>query len=148
MAMHVPDSWLSKAEHDVQHWFMKPWFFNSLLMCALVLGWYLPMRDLPDRRLRPQVTTTVRYKAVELPPVAGPLRLAGAWRVEAGDRRFGGLSGLAIDRGRFVAVSDLGAAVRFDPPSAAAPVARIVDLADGAGERFFGRRAQQSGIAE
>ena len=51
----------------------------------------------------------------------------------ADDRRFGGLSALAVDRGRFLAASDLGAVVRFDPPSVARPRAWLSDLADGPG---------------
>ena len=135
--MPLPDSRLNKAEHDVQLSFMKSWFFNSLFMGGLVLGVYLPLREMPDRTPRPAATMPVRYAAVTMPPVSGPLQVAGAWRVESDDRRFGGLSGLAIDRGQFVAISDLGAAIRFDPPSAAAPMARIVDLADGPGDPAF-----------
>ena len=53
--------------------------------------------------------------------------------MSAADPRLGGLSGLAIDGGRFVAVSDLGAVVRFDPPSAAGPSAQLSDLSQGPG---------------
>lgn len=49
------------------------------------------------------------------------------------DRRFGGLSALALDGGRFLAVGDRGAAVRFDVPSAANPEVWIADLRDGPG---------------
>ena len=49
----------------------------------------------------------------------------------AGDPRFGGLSALAIDRGRFLAVSDLGAVIRFDPPSIRRPSASLRDLRKG-----------------
>ena len=56
------------------------------------------------------------YRAVELPAARGPLRLAGAWELTAADPRFGGVSALAIDARRFLAVSDLGAVIRFDPP--------------------------------
>ena len=137
MTIDMPDSRLNEAEHHVQQSFMKSRFFSSLLIGGAVLAVYLPMRDLPDRRLRPPATTTMRYETVKLSPVRGPLRLAGAWRAEARDRRFGGLSALAIDQGGFVAVSDLGAAIRFDPPSAASPTVRIVDLGDGPGDPRF-----------
>ena len=139
--MHLPDSRLNKAEHDVQLSFMKSLRFNDLALATLVapmmLAVYLQIRALPDRKPRPPATTMVRYDPVSLPGVTGPLRLAGAWQVAADDRRFGGLSGMAIDRGQFVAVSDLGAAVRFDPPAARAPMARIVDLADGPGNPAY-----------
>ena len=139
--MLLPDSRLNKAEHDVQLLFMKSLRFNDLIVGALLapmmLAVYLQIRDLPDRKPQPPATTMVHYAAVSLPGVTGPLRLAGAWRVAANDRRFGGLSGMVIDRGQFVAVSDLGAAVRFDPPAACAPMARIVDLADGPGDPAY-----------
>ena len=137
MAMDMPDSRLNEAEHDVQPSFMKSLFFNSLLMSGLVLGAYLTMHDLPDRAPRPRVTTAVHYEAVGLAPASGQLRLSGAWRVEADEPRLGGLSALAIDRGRFVAVSDLGAAVVFDSPSAAAPRAILSDLGEGPGPPGF-----------
>lgn len=137
MAMHMPDSQLNGAEHDVQLSFMKSLFFNGLLMGGSVLASYLPMHDLEDRVPRPRVTVTVHFEAVGLPPMSGPLRLSGAWRVKAGDPRFGGLSALSIDRGRFVAVSDLGAAAVFDPPSAPSPRAFLSDLGEGPGDPGF-----------
>ena len=139
--MHLPDSRLNKAEHDVQLSFMKSLRFNGLVLATLVapmmLAVYLQIRDLPDRHPRAPRIVPLRYAPIALAPVAGPLRIAGAWQVTAPDRRFGGLSALAIDRGRFVAVSDLGAAVRFDPPSSPSPTARIVDLAEGPGDPRF-----------
>ena len=134
MSLHLPDSRLNKAEHDVQPSFMKSLFFKVLLLGGLVLGAYLANHALSYRTPRPQVVTTLRYQAVGLPPVTGPLRLAGAWEMTAADARLGGLSALAIDRGRFVAVSDLGAAVRFDPPSASAPRVLLSDFAEGPGD--------------
>ncbi|MGI8932118.1 MAG: esterase-like activity of phytase family protein [Sphingomicrobium sp.] len=113
---------------------MKSWIFNGLLTGSVVLALYLPVRDLPDRRPLPAATEMVRYQTVKLSPSTGPLRLAGAWQVEVPDRRFGGLSALAIDQGRFLAVSDLGAVVRFDPPSVRSPRASIADLGDGPGD--------------
>jgi hypothetical protein len=55
------------------------------------------------------------------------------------DRRFGGLSALTIDHGRFVTVSDLGAAISFDPPSALQPMADIRSLVQGPGDPAFKR---------
>jgi hypothetical protein len=61
------------------------------------------------------------------------MRLAGPWVMTAEDPRFGGLSALAVDEGRFIAVSDLGAVLRFDPPSAGHPHVAIAGLAEGPG---------------
>lgn len=91
------------------------------------------MHELPNRKPLLPATVTLAYSAVELPSVKAPLRLAGAWEMEADDPRLGGLSALAIEGGRFLAISDLGAAVRFDPPTAASPQASLADLHDGPG---------------
>ena len=137
MTMDMPDSRLNEAEHDVQQSFMKSLIFNGLVMSCAVVAVYAAMHDLPDRRALPPATTPLRYTRIALLPVEVPLRLAGAWQMVAADPRLGGLSGLAIDRGQFVAVSDLGAAVRFDPPSAATPDAHLSDLAEGPGRRGY-----------
>ena len=138
MTTLLPDSRLNKAEHDVQRSFMKPLRFNDLvitvLIAAMMLVAHLQIRALPDRHPRQPRTVALRYTPITLAPVAGPLHIAGAWRATAPDRRFGGLSALAIDRGRFVAISDLGAAIRFDPPASPTPEANIVDLAQGPGD--------------
>ena len=54
-------------------------------------------------------------------PVAGG-RIAGGWKLSTDDRRFGGLSALAVDQGRFVALSDAGGGAVRRP--AARPAAR------------------------
>jgi len=132
MAMHMPHSRLNAAERDLQHSFRKSRVFNGLLMAAAVLAIYLPIRELPDRRHLPDRSVPLNFQPIALPPVA-PFRLAGAWVMTADDPRFGGLSALAGDRKRFIAVSDLGAVLRFDPPSANRPRVNISDLAEGPG---------------
>jgi len=107
-------------------------------MTAAVLAAFIPIHALPDRRALAPATVALAYRPVALPSGEGPLRLAGAWRIEAGDRRLGGLSGLAIDAGRFLAVTDRGAAIRFDPPSAPRPTALFSDLREGPGP--FGKK--------
>ena len=103
-------------------------------MMGAVLAVFVPIRALPDRHLLPPRILALTYQRVGLGPVVAPLRLAGAWRLRANDPRFGGLSALAIDRGSFLAVSDLGAVIRFDPPFTAHPTASVSDLRDGPGE--------------
>jgi len=138
------DSRLNGAERALQQSFSKSVFFNGLLMGAAVLTAYVPLRDLPDRKPQPTRTVALIYRSVALPAVARPLRLTGAWELEAGDRRLGGLSGLAIDAGRFVTVSDLGAVARFDPPSTPHPSATLLDLHEGPGPsgKKWGRDAE------
>ncbi len=129
--MLMPDSRLNGAERDVQQSFMKSPIFNGLLVFSICLAAYLPIKALPDLPLRPPADRPLNFRQVQLPPTRTPLRLAGAWEVDADDPRFGGLSGLAIDRGRFLAVSDLGAAIRFDRPGAQGARVQLSDLRDG-----------------
>ncbi len=127
---HVP---LNQPERRLQQRFMKQRYFNSLLVGALVLTAYIPIRGLPDLNLLSARSVALAYRPAALPPARSPLRLAGAWALSAADSRMGGLSGLRIDGGRFIAVSDLGAVVRFDPPSSAHPKVWVSDLREGPG---------------
>ena len=129
----MPDSRLNGAEQALQLSFMKSPIFNGLLVPAAVWAAYLPIRDLPDRHLLPAASLPLAVQPVGLDPVAGPLRLAGAWILDADDRRFGGLSALAMDGDRFLAVTDRGAVVRFDRPVKASPEVLVMNLAEGPG---------------
>jgi hypothetical protein len=129
----MPDSRLNEAERSVQLPFRNPQIFNGLVVFATLLAVYQPIRALPARRTSPPATLALGYRPVELDTVAGPLRLAGAWKMTVADPRFGGISGLAIDRGSFVAVSDRGSVMRFDRPGGGRARAWLADLRDGPG---------------
>ena len=129
----MPESRLNEPEHGLQHSFRKSRVFNGLLMCSAVLAAYLPILALPAHRPLPARTIALKFQPVSLPDAASPLRLAGAWVMTADEPRFGGLSGLGIDGSGFLAVSDLGAVIRFDRPSADRPRAWVADLTDGPG---------------
>jgi hypothetical protein len=129
----MPDSQLNGAERHLQQSFRKMFAFNGLLVGVFVLLAYLPIGKLPDRRARPVAVEMLSIQPVELPAPAAPLTLAGAWVLNASDPRFAGLSGLALDQGRFLAVSDLGAVIRFDRPHSSKPKAHIQDLRIGPG---------------
>ncbi|HUE79828.1 MAG TPA: esterase-like activity of phytase family protein [Sphingomicrobium sp.] len=75
-----------------------------------------------------------------------PLRLVGAWRAASSDPRFGGVSALAIDRGRLLALTDSGAVVRFSPPTRSAAPARIGELPDGPGSGDFKRNRDSEAL--
>lgn len=113
-------------------------------MASVVAATYWPIRALPDRNALPRVTVPLHVQAAELPLPTGPLRLAGAWVLGATDRRFGGISGLAIDGGRFLAVTDRGAVIRFDYPTASRPLVELADLRQGPGafEKKLARDAE------
>jgi hypothetical protein len=140
----MSDSRLNGAERALQHSFRKFRFFNGLLMAAVVIAAYLPLRDLPDRKALPPARLALTYRPVSLPTVIGPLKLVGAWQLEAADRRFGGLSALTLDRHGFLAIGDLGAVARFDFPGTAHPVVELNDLRRGPGpfDKKWGRDAE------
>ena len=46
----------------------------------------------------------------------GPLRYLGGWRLTSDDRRFGAISGLAVDGDRLLGLSDQGILFRFTAP--------------------------------
>ncbi len=133
MRILMPDSRLNRGERLLQQSFRKMFAFNGLLVGTFVLLAFLPISKLPDRMARPISVQNLSIQRVELAAPAAPLTLAGAWVLDAADPRFTGLSGLALDRGGFLAVSDLGAVVRFDRPSASQPKVVIQDLRTGPG---------------
>ena len=133
MRMLMPDSRLNGAEQALQHSLRFTHVFNGLLMAVAVWGAYLPMRSLPDVRPRTNASVAISVRPVRLVPMGGPLRLVGAWELDAVDPRFGGLSALAIDQGRFLSVSDRGSVVRFDRPDGNSPTVQLSDLSDGPG---------------
>ena len=130
----MPDSRLNVAEHALQQRFRKLRFFNSLVVGLLVLLAFVPLSLLPEKRSAPPVEIPLSVEPVPLAPTQAPLVPAGAWRLEAADRRFHGISALAIDGWAFLAVSDLGSVVRFDRPDAPRPTVRIEALRDGPGD--------------
>jgi hypothetical protein len=131
----MADSQLNGAERILQQMFRKFNFFNALSMIGVVMGVYVTIHELPDRRPQPPRTVSLSYRPVALPSVSGPLRLAGAWKMVAADSRMGGLSALAIDGDQFLAVSDSGTVIRFDPPWFQRPSASLLDLREGPGPR-------------
>jgi hypothetical protein len=66
----------------------------------------------------------------------GALLFLGGWALASGDDRFGGISGIHVEGGRIVAISDVGMVMRFAVPGAGAtePV-RFDPLVAGPGPR-------------
>lgn len=122
----------------MQQPFRKISFFNTLLVGTAVLTAYAQIHRLPSQRPLPPATLPLTFRPITLPPATQPLHVAGAWELEASDPRLNGISALAIEAGRFLAVTDRGAAIRFDPPSAARPSASLWDLREGPGP--FGKK--------
>ena len=109
----MTDSTQLKPERRLQPSFSKIKFFSSL---ASGRSRSLPQRcgfNASPAAGRPR-TVSVIGQAV---PVAVGAGVRG-WRLTAPDRRFGGLSALAVERGELVALTDSGVVVRFAPPGA------------------------------
>ena len=106
------------------------------------------MDGLPDRtELGPRAARII-LEPVSLPPTAGPLRLAGAWKLTSADPRFGGISALAMDRGQLLAITDAGALVSFARPGLKRSVAALIrELPDGPGDRRFKSSRDSESVA-
>ena len=128
---------------------VQPKFRNPQLVAALVLLVAIALFDrllfwLPDREELGWRAARIEARPVRLEDGAwAPLRLAGAWRLTSADPRFGGVSALAIDRGRLLALTDSGALIRFRPGD---PQARIGELPGGPGSARFKRYRDSEGL--
>lgn len=132
----MPDSRLNIAERPMQLSFIKSSLFNGLLLIALIGGFAAFLRHLPSRLV--QGPATVRIAAAPADTAdwwLDGVRLAGAWTLTAPDKRFGGVSALATDSGRLVALTDSGVSLSFAPPADRRALldARIADLPAGPG---------------
>ncbi len=127
--------------------FRKSWIFSGLLLAGLVVGARYMIIQLPDRVAQADAVAAINFTPVRLQADGGPLRIAGAWRVESGERRLGGLSALAVDRGELVALSDSGVVVRMPMPGGERAVARLSDLPDGPGDPRSKSRRDSEALA-
>ena len=118
---------MMQAEPRVQPIFIK--IFSNLLLALPILGLAGWLRAQPSRSPGPE--RTVEGRAVEV-PVGEGLR---GWQLAAPEKRFGGLSALAVEPGGLVALTDSGVVVRFSSPEPgdATVVFALRDLPDGPG---------------
>jgi hypothetical protein len=66
----------------------------------------------------------------------GALNFLGGWSLSSADERFGGISGMHVEDGRIVAISDVGMLMRFAVPGTAATAGvRFDPLVEGPGPR-------------
>lgn len=129
----MPDSRLNEAECIVQPSFIKSLFFNAILVGLPVLAFQAALKQ-----HRPSIDLSTARAAVAYAPLsvecAAPVACR-AWTVGSADRRVSGLSGLAMDGGRLLAISDSGLLVWLDPPGTPAPEATIRALPAVPGRR-------------
>lgn len=118
--------------------------FSSLLVAGTILAaeaWqkqHRPSLDLSPARV------AVRFEPVVIGAIAAPARVAGAWAVSAGDNRFGGISGLGIDQGKLLALSDGGMLMAIDRPGTKQPTVtiRALPAVPGPATRKIGRDSE------
>ena len=145
--MHMPDSRFQQAERGVQQLFSKASIFSYLAIALLLLAIHCWFRLMPNRSDGPQRSAAFHFVPIQLDPAGfAPLRLAGAWRVEVADPRFGGLSALAIDKGRLMAITDSGSVVWFPRPGIPGE-AEIRDLPAGPGTSSFKGNRDSEAVA-
>ena len=97
--------------------FSKSCLFSYLALALAVLGFDSWLATIPARADGPDRLAGVRFIPVDLAAEGfRPLRLAGAWRVEVDDARFGGVSALAGDGDALLALTDSGTLARLPLP--------------------------------
>lgn len=143
----MPAQWLKETERGLQQSFR----FRGLavLLILLIVGYCAWAWDEgPNRFPAPAMTVALRAERIAIDPAGvAPLRLVGAWRLTADDRRFGGLSALATDRGRLLAMSDSGVAFRFSPPGLGNGRVAIADVGDGPGSPLLKQNRDSESLA-
>ena len=134
LQMLMSDSRLNEAERGVQPPFIKSLFFNAILVGLPVLAFQATLKQ-----HRPSIDLSPARVAVTYAPLpaecAAPVTCR-AWTVGSADRRVSGLSGLAMDGGRLLAITDSGLLVWLDPPGTPSPTATIRALPAVPGRRL------------
>ena len=135
----MPDSGSTKTERRLQPMFRKFSVFSYLALAVAIILAHVWLRSIPDRAALPDAAAVVRFVPLRLDPAGlSPFRLAGAWAVEVGDRRFGGISALAVAGDGLLALTDSGVLVSLPRPGDTG-VARLRDLPGGPGPAAFKR---------
>ena len=139
---------LNRAERLLQPRFSLSRLIRPLLLlCGSLLLAGDSSWDRPDRTPRPERSVAVRYIPLPLPPASdGKLTLTGLWRLEMTDPRLGGVSGLAVNGARLLAVTDSGSVLDLPRPGQGT-MAIVRDLPDGPGSRFWKKYRDSESIA-
>lgn len=127
--------------------FSRSLVFQALALVALIAAARLALERWPDREELGPRRSAVRFVPVDWTAAAvAPLRLAGAWEMTGDDPRFGGVSALALDGDRFVALTDSGVVLRFPRPSAAPARLTASELPAGPGRAGFKRNRDSEAL--
>lgn len=138
------DSGPTDAERIMQPKFSIRVFAAGLVLVAGIALFDQWLLSVPNRHELGWRDARIAFKPVRLTANApAPLRLAGAWELTSDDPRFGGISALAIDGGRLLALTDSGVLVRFRPRTGSA---QIGELPDGPGSGRFKRNRDSEAL--
>lgn len=117
-------------------------------LAGLVLAAAYCFQRLPDRTEVGRRELPLVYELISLgTDRIGPFAIAGAWRVNVDDSRFGGISALAIEGGAFLALSDSGVVARLSKPGRDHLSALLDELPEGPGNRGFKYNRDSEAIA-
>lgn len=137
----------TEAERSMQSKFSIRGLAGGLILLAAIAGFHNWLFWLPNRQELGWRTARVEFTPVALDARQfGSFQLVGAWKLTSNDPRFGGLSALAIDRGRLLALTDSGILIRFDRPGKRSGPAEIGELPDGPGSGSFKRNRDSEGL--
>jgi hypothetical protein len=134
----MPDEQLNETERPMQPRFSLTGLVGAFLIVGVIAFVSIDLSESPDRYPLGPRTVALRAEPLAIDPSrVRPLRFAGGWRLTAPDPRFGGLSALALDQGKLLALSDSAVLFRFAPPGQGPATVAISDVADGPGSALL-----------
>ncbi len=111
---------------------------GAIALFAAVLAGGVRFNALPDREAAPPAVAVLNLEPLEISASRMlPLALVGAWRVTSGEQRVGGISGLAVDGEKLVAITDAGVVLRFSKSLRPRMKVLVADLPSGPGDERF-----------
>ena len=124
-------------EQGMQRKFSKSGLAAGLALVAAIAGFDQWLQSIPDRQPRGLRVARIAAERVHFDARGfAPFALAGAWRLTSDDPRFGGISALAMDDGRLVALTDSGVVIRFAQSRRAAAIRELPGGPGGDGFKF------------
>lgn len=143
----MPESVAIKPERRVQPIFRILKVLQMLVLAGLIVAAHGLFLHLPNRVERGRSVSALTVRPVALRGDFHPFRLAGAWNLTSSDPRFGGFSGLAIDRGQLLAINDIGSVAWFAKPDLERSTVMMTELPGGPGNGHFKAGRDSEAIA-
>ena len=119
------------AEYGLQLPFTFSEAFQIFIYVLLFVGSWQYLGRRPNLAQVPPRSSALRFSPVQLGDWQPPLKLRGAWLLSSDDPRFGGVSGLAVEGGQLLALTDQGSVARFPKPGSRNPRISMAQLPDG-----------------